>query len=112
MSSRRFPSLQEQVMIPGGRYLAQARELLSQHNLSPRRRLSEAGVLFWRAYAAQELWPQELREQSEPVIRQLLFLGRIGDTVAAMDEAAVRRVCADLLHFIRYTQRYDERHAA
>ena len=99
-------------MVAGGKYLAQARDLLMDNGLPIRHRLSEAGVLFWRAYAAQDLWPRELHEEAEPVIRQLLSLGPIGQTVSAMDERAARRACTDLLHFIRYTQRYDERHAA
>src|SRR5688500_13409698 len=99
-------------MIPGGRYLVQAREVLDNRKQPVRGRLSEAGMLFWRAYAAADLWPRELREQAEPVIRELLCLGPIGHTVAAMNDSTAQHACVDLVHFIRVAQRFDERHAA
>lgn len=112
MSRLLFAIAKEEIMIPGGRYLDQAREVLSRHNEPARDRLIQAGALFWRAYASQDLWPREVREQAEPVIRQLLAIGRIDQTVAAMDEPVARRSCNDLVQFIRYCGRYDQRHAA
>jgi len=112
MSRLLFVFAKEQIMIPGGRYLDQAREVLADHRQSARDRLVRAGSLFWRAYAAHDLWPRQVVEQAEAVIRQLLALGRIDQTVAAMDEPAARRSCNDLAHFIRFCRRFDERHAA
>jgi hypothetical protein len=94
-------------VLEGMNYLQRAEAALRREGLT-REGLLEAGHAFWSAVFYLEQWPADLRRRAIRLQERLLAGGKIRDTIARMEEPAIRDACEELLAFIEIAESYQD----